>query len=113
MGMGSYRICDLFKRSLFLISLTWAPLALLAIVDNIHWIQSPGQNFFLDFTGYGQFILFLIAERISEAQTKLGGSPLGPIVSFVVGAPLLFTVPLFMFTQQLYEAKTDDTELFQ
>lgn len=58
MGMGSYRIGDLFKRSLFLISLTWAPLALLAIVDNIHWIQSPGQNFFLDFTGYGQFILF-------------------------------------------------------
>ena len=37
----------------------------------------------------------------------------GPIVSFVVGAPLLFTVPLFMFTRQLYEAKTRAMELFQ
>ncbi|HZN44414.1 MAG TPA: hypothetical protein VFB56_03750 [Nitrospiraceae bacterium] len=37
----------------------------------------------------------------------------GPIVSFVVGAPPLFTVPLFMFTRQLYEAKTRAMELFQ
>lgn len=29
----------------------------------------------------------------------------GPIVGFVIGAPLLFTLPLFMFTKQLHRAK--------
>jgi len=29
----------------------------------------------------------------------------GPIVGFIIGAPLLFTAPLFMFTKQLYRTK--------
>lgn len=29
----------------------------------------------------------------------------GPLVGFVLGAPLLFTIPLFMFTKQLYRTK--------
>jgi hypothetical protein len=33
--------------------------------------------------------------------------------SFVVGAPLLFTLPLFMFTKQLYQAKVRALEAFQ
>jgi hypothetical protein len=33
--------------------------------------------------------------------------------SFVVGAPLLFTLPLFMFTKQLYQAKARALEAFQ
>ena len=33
--------------------------------------------------------------------------------SFVVGAPLLFTLPLFMFTKQLFQAKARALEAFQ
>ena len=29
----------------------------------------------------------------------------GPLVGFIIGAPLLFTIPLFMFTKQLHRAK--------
>ena len=74
LGMGSYRAADLVKRSLLLIGLTWVPLALLAILDKVHWIQPPGQNFFLDFAAYGQFLLglplFLVAERIIDKQSR-------------------------------------------
>lgn len=74
LGMGSYRVVDLIKRSLLLIGMTWVPLAILAILDNVHWIQSPGQNFFLDFAAYGQFILglplFLAAERVIDKQSR-------------------------------------------
>ncbi len=37
----------------------------------------------------------------------------GPIVSFVIGAPLLFTVPLFVFTKQLYRTKKRAITTFQ
>ena len=74
LGMGSYRMKDLVKRSLFLIGITWVPLALLAIVSEVHWIQPPGQNFFLDFAAYGQLLIglpiFLLAERVIEGQTR-------------------------------------------
>ena len=53
LGMGSYGVGDLLKRSLLLISVTWVSLALLAIASEVHWIQPPGQNFFLDFAAYG------------------------------------------------------------
>jgi hypothetical protein len=29
----------------------------------------------------------------------------GPLVGFIIGAPLVFTLPLFMFTKQLYRVK--------
>lgn len=74
LGMGSYRAKDLVKRSLLLIAVTWIPLALLAIVAEVHWIQPPGQNFFLDFAAYGQLLIglpmFLIAERVIDGQTR-------------------------------------------
>jgi hypothetical protein len=74
LGMGSYRMKDLVKRSLFLIGITWVPLALLAIVSEVHWIQPPGQNFFLDFAAYGQLLIglpmFLLAERVIDGQTR-------------------------------------------
>lgn len=74
LGMGSYRAADLVKRSLLLIGVTWVPLAVLAILDKVHWIQPPGQNFFLDFAAYGQFILglplFLVAERVIDKQSR-------------------------------------------
>jgi hypothetical protein len=74
LGMGSYRAGDLVKQSLVLIGLTWVPLALLAIVAEVHWSQPPGQNFFLDFAAYGQLLIglpmFLIAERVIDGQTR-------------------------------------------
>jgi hypothetical protein len=74
LGIGSYRAGDLVKQSLFLIGITWVPLALLAIVAEVHWIQPPGQNFFLDFAAYGQLLIglpmFLIAERVIDGQTR-------------------------------------------
>ncbi len=74
LGMGSYRAGDLVKQSLVLIGITWVPLALLAIVAEVHWIQPPGQNFFLDFAAYGQLLIglpmFLIAERVIDGQTR-------------------------------------------
>ena len=73
LGMGSYRVWDLMKRSLLLVSVTWIPLALLAIVSEVHWIQPPGQNFFVDFAAYGQLLIglpmFLLAERVIDGQT--------------------------------------------
>jgi hypothetical protein len=74
LGMGSYRVRDLLKRSLLMISVTWVPLAVLAIVADVHWIRPPGQNFFLDFAAYGQMLIglpmFLIAERVIDGQTR-------------------------------------------
>lgn len=74
LDMGSYRARDLFKRSLLLICVTWVPLAVLAIAAEVHWIQPPGQNFFLDFAAYGQLLIglpmFLIAERVIDGQTR-------------------------------------------
>jgi hypothetical protein len=74
LGMGSYRFRDLIKRSLLLISMTWVPLSVLAIVAEVHWIQPPGQNFFVDFAAYGQLLIglpmFLIAERVIDGQTR-------------------------------------------
>jgi hypothetical protein len=37
----------------------------------------------------------------------------GYAAGFVIGAPLLFTLPLFMFTKQLYQAKSRALEAFQ
>jgi hypothetical protein len=74
LGMGSYRWRHLAKRSLLLILLTWVPLALLAVLSEVHWIQPPGQNFFVDFAAYGQLLIglpmFLLAERVIDGQTK-------------------------------------------
>jgi hypothetical protein len=74
LGMGSFRAWDIVKKSLLLIGITWVPLALLAIASEVHWIQPPGQNFFLDFAAYGQLVIglpmFLVAERVIDRQTR-------------------------------------------
>ena len=74
LGMGTYEAGDLVKRSVLLIGITWVPLALLAIASEVHWIQPPGQNFFLDFAAYGQLLIglpmFLLAERVIDGQTR-------------------------------------------
>lgn len=74
LGMGTYQVRDLVKRSVLLIGITWVPLALLAIFSEVHWIQPPGQNFFLDFAAYGQLLIglpmFLLAERVIDGHTR-------------------------------------------
>lgn len=64
-----------------------------------------------------KFGLVILAYGISNVAATVGykvsvegaswslPSVWGPLVGFVIGAPLLFTAPLFMFTKQLYRAK--------
>ena len=65
----------------------------------------------------GQFAIFILAYGISNVAATvgyevailhydLGRLPVwGPLAAFAVGAPLLFTLPLLMFTRQLYRSK--------
>ena len=47
-----------------------------------------------------------------EGATLADHSVWGPLVGFVIGAPLLFTIPLFMFTKQLHRAKKRAVERY-
>ena len=65
----------------------------------------------------GRFAILILAYGISNVAAPVGyeiavqGYDLGvmpvwgPIVGFIIGAPLLFTLPLFMFTKQLHRTK--------
>jgi hypothetical protein len=65
----------------------------------------------------GRFALFILAFGISNVAAPVGYQiavlnyeltilPVwGPLVLFTFGAPLLFTLPLFMFTKQLFRTK--------
>jgi hypothetical protein len=65
----------------------------------------------------GRFALFILAYGISNVAAPVGYQiavlnyklsilPVwGPLVLFTIGAPLLFTLPLFMFTKQLFRAR--------
>lgn len=74
LGMGTYQVGDLIKRSVLLIGITWVPLALLAILSEVHWVQPSGQNFFWDIAAYGQLLIglpmFLLAERVLDGHTR-------------------------------------------
>jgi hypothetical protein len=65
----------------------------------------------------GRFAIYILAYGISNIAATVGYEiailhydfsvmPVwGPIVGFTIGAPLLFTLPLFMFTKQLFRSK--------
>jgi hypothetical protein len=65
----------------------------------------------------GRFALYILAYGISNVAATVGYEiavlnydlsimPVwGPLVGFAIGAPLLFTLPLFMFTKQLYRSR--------
>ena len=65
----------------------------------------------------GRFAIFILAYGITNVAAPVGYEiavqgydisimPVwGPIVGFIIGAPLLFTLPLFMFTKQLFRTK--------
>ena len=73
----------------------------------------------------GQFAIFILAYGISNVAATvgyeiailhydLGKLPVwGPLAAFAVGAPLLFTLPLFMFTRQLYRSKRRALAIFR
>ncbi len=73
----------------------------------------------------GQFAIFILAYGISNVAATvgyeivilhydLGKLPVwGPLAAFVVGAPLLFTLPLLMFTRQLYRSKRRALAIFR
>lgn len=72
-GVGGRRPRDLVARCLILIGLTWAPLAVLALIGDVS--KGPGgENFFKDIAAYMQFILglplFVIAERVVSVHTR-------------------------------------------
>jgi hypothetical protein len=66
----------------------------------------------------GRFAIFILAYGISNVAATVGyeivilhynfeALPVwGPLILFAVGAPLLFTTPLLMFTNQLYRSKS-------
>ena len=54
-----------------------------------------------------------IAYKMAFEGATLGDhSVWGPLVGFIIGAPLLFTIPLFMFTKQLHRAKKRAVERY-
>jgi hypothetical protein len=73
----------------------------------------------------GQFAIFILAYGISNVAATvgyeiailhydLGKLPVwGPPAAFAVGAPLLFTLPLLMFTRQLYRSKRRALAIFR
>lgn len=73
----------------------------------------------------GQFAIFILAYGISNVAATvgyeiailhydLGKLPVwGPLVAFAIGAPLLFTLPLLMFTRQLYRSKRRALTIFR
>jgi hypothetical protein len=72
-----------------------------------------------------QFAIFILAYGISNVAATVGYEiailhydlaklPVwGPLVAFAVGAPLLFTLPLLMFTRQLYRSKRRALAVFR
>ncbi|HXX86624.1 MAG TPA: hypothetical protein VEN29_21920 [Casimicrobiaceae bacterium] len=65
----------------------------------------------------GRFAVFILAYGLSNIAATVGYEIVvldydlsimpvwGPLVGFTIGAPLLFTLPLFMFTKQLFRTK--------
>jgi hypothetical protein len=72
-----------------------------------------------------QFAIFILAYGISNVAATVGYEitilhydlstmPVwGPLLGFAIGAPLLFTLPLFMFTRQLYSSKRRALEVYR
>jgi hypothetical protein len=73
----------------------------------------------------GRFAIFILAYGISNVAATVGyeiailhynfeALPVwGPLFLFAVGAPLLFTTPLLMFTHQLYRSKSRALETYR
>jgi hypothetical protein len=81
----------------------------------------------IGFISYAQsrFAVFILAYGISNVAATVGYEiavlhygltmmPVwGPLVGFTIGAPLLFALPLLMFTEQLYRSKRHALALYR
>jgi hypothetical protein len=81
----------------------------------------------IGFVSYARsrFAAFILAYGISNVAATVGYeiailhydlstlTVWGPLVGFTIGAPLLFTLPLFMFTEQLYRSKRHALALYR
>jgi hypothetical protein len=78
------------------------------------FLSDAQTNFGLVILAYGiSNIASTIGYKILVEHASPGQMPVwGPLVGFVVGAPLLFTVPLFLFTKQLRRAKRHAIALY-
>ena len=74
LGLGSRLRFRLVWRSLVLISVTYVPMALLALVQDLVDIAVTPTNFFADFAAYAQFLialpLYIAAEAIIDGSTR-------------------------------------------
>lgn len=81
----------------------------------------------IGFISYAQsrFAVFILAYGVSNIAATVGYEIVvlhyrlttmtvwGPLVGFAIGAPLLFTLPLLMFTEQLYRSKRHALALYR
>ena len=74
LGLGNRRAWHLAGRSLFLIAITWLPMAILAPFDGLASLAISARNFFGDFAAYAQFLvglpLFVLAESVISRSTR-------------------------------------------
>ena len=74
LGLGNRRGLHVIGRSLFLIAITWAPMAWLASAEGLVSLTISARNFFADFAAYAQFLiglpLFVLAEAVVNRNTR-------------------------------------------
>ena len=74
LGMGTQARFRLAKRCVFVVLLTWVPVALLAWRQGLVGAVIAPTNFFADFAAYAQFLvalpLFVLGEAIIDASTR-------------------------------------------
>ncbi len=77
------------------------------LVGGIGFISSTQSQFAIFILAYGiSNIVSTVGYEITILHYKISTMTVwGPLVGFGVGAPLLFVLPLFMFTRQLYRCK--------
>ena len=73
-GLDSRRPVHLAGRCLAVISLTWVPMAGLALIQHLYGSGIDARNFFADYAAYAQFLialpLFIVGERIVSRSTR-------------------------------------------
>ena len=77
------------------------------LTGGIGFISEVQAKFALVLFAYGiSNVVAVIAYKIKiEHASALAPPVLGPAIGFIVGAPILFTLPLLYFTKQLYRVK--------
>jgi hypothetical protein len=77
------------------------------MTGGIGFVSYTQRKFAILILAYGiSNVAATVGYEIAILNYELSTPPVwGPVLGFVIGAPLLFTLPLFMFTRQLYRSK--------